>query len=328
MAICCAATGATSRSTSSIRTASPSLLDLVASADALIEGFRPGVMERLGVGPDVCLERNPKLVFGRMTGWGQDGPYAQCRRPRHQLHLAGRGARPLRARRRGARRRRSTWSATSAAAACSSPSASCARCSRRSAAAQGQVVDAAMVDGAAVLMTMFWALQPQRPVRREPPRHQPARHRRPLLRRLRVRRRRVHLDRIDRAAVLRRAAAPHRARRRPRVRQADGPVPHGRTLKARLAELFAHEDTRRMVRDDGAHRRLLRAGAHDERGAAPSPQRRPRRRSSTPSARCSRRRRRASAARRPNRRSRLRMPASTRVRCCSTGASHPLESRP
>ena len=47
------------------------LLDLVASADGLIEGFRPKVMERLGIGPDVCLARNPRLVFGRMTGWGQ-----------------------------------------------------------------------------------------------------------------------------------------------------------------------------------------------------------------------------------------------------------------
>jgi alpha-methylacyl-CoA racemase len=53
------------------------LLRLVESADALIEGFRPGVMERLGVGPEVCLERNARLVFGRMTGWGQDGPWAQ-----------------------------------------------------------------------------------------------------------------------------------------------------------------------------------------------------------------------------------------------------------
>ena len=50
------------------------LLELVGQADALIEGFRPGVAERLGFGPDVCLERNPKLVFGRMTGWGQEGP--------------------------------------------------------------------------------------------------------------------------------------------------------------------------------------------------------------------------------------------------------------
>ncbi len=49
---------------------------LVGSADGLLEGFRPGVMERLGLGPDVCLERNPRLVFGRMTGWGQEGPMA------------------------------------------------------------------------------------------------------------------------------------------------------------------------------------------------------------------------------------------------------------
>jgi alpha-methylacyl-CoA racemase len=48
-------------------------LHLVAQADALIEGFRPGVMERLGLGPDACMERNPKLVYGRVTGWGQDG---------------------------------------------------------------------------------------------------------------------------------------------------------------------------------------------------------------------------------------------------------------
>jgi len=51
-------------------------LELAARADALIEGFRPGVMERLGLGPEVLLAKNPKLVYGRMTGWGQDGPMA------------------------------------------------------------------------------------------------------------------------------------------------------------------------------------------------------------------------------------------------------------
>src|SRR6195256_5200993 len=51
-------------------------LRLIDRADALLEGFRPGVMERLGLGPDLCLARNPKLVYGRMTGWGQDGPIA------------------------------------------------------------------------------------------------------------------------------------------------------------------------------------------------------------------------------------------------------------
>jgi alpha-methylacyl-CoA racemase len=56
--------------------AATAALELVARADALIEGFRPGVMERLGLGPEACLKANPKLVYGRMTGWGQDGPLA------------------------------------------------------------------------------------------------------------------------------------------------------------------------------------------------------------------------------------------------------------
>jgi alpha-methylacyl-CoA racemase len=58
--------------------ATAAILRLVEQADALIEGFRPGVMERLGLGPDVCLGRNARLVYGRMTGWGQDGPLAQA----------------------------------------------------------------------------------------------------------------------------------------------------------------------------------------------------------------------------------------------------------
>jgi alpha-methylacyl-CoA racemase len=50
--------------------------ELIASADALIEGFRPGVMERLGLGPDILMKENAQLVYGRMTGWGQSGPWA------------------------------------------------------------------------------------------------------------------------------------------------------------------------------------------------------------------------------------------------------------
>ncbi|MDX1593031.1 MAG: CaiB/BaiF CoA-transferase family protein [Gammaproteobacteria bacterium] len=60
------------------------LLDLVAGADLLIEGYRPGVMERLGLGPEPCLARNPALVYGRLTGWGQDGPLAE--RAGHDLN--------------------------------------------------------------------------------------------------------------------------------------------------------------------------------------------------------------------------------------------------
>jgi alpha-methylacyl-CoA racemase len=58
--------------------AAEAVLQLLARADALVEGFRPGVMERLGLGPSVALERNPRLVYGRMTGWGQEGPLAQA----------------------------------------------------------------------------------------------------------------------------------------------------------------------------------------------------------------------------------------------------------
>jgi crotonobetainyl-CoA:carnitine CoA-transferase CaiB-like acyl-CoA transferase len=54
------------------------VLSLLASADLFIEGFRPGVMERLGLGPDICLNRNPRLIYGRMTGWGQTGPLAHA----------------------------------------------------------------------------------------------------------------------------------------------------------------------------------------------------------------------------------------------------------
>jgi crotonobetainyl-CoA:carnitine CoA-transferase CaiB-like acyl-CoA transferase len=63
------------------------ILRLVERSDALIEGMRPGVMERLGLGPDVCLARQPKLVYGRMTGWGQDGPLAQ--RAGHDINYIG-----------------------------------------------------------------------------------------------------------------------------------------------------------------------------------------------------------------------------------------------
>src|ERR1700709_2004993 len=66
-------------------------LDLLANADALIEGFRPGVMERLGLGPDVVMARNPRLVFARMTGWGQESPPAPAAGPGHK-HISVTGA--------------------------------------------------------------------------------------------------------------------------------------------------------------------------------------------------------------------------------------------
>jgi len=65
------------------------VLALVSNSDILIEGFRPGVMERLGLGPEICLELNPSLIFGRMTGWGQTGPLAQA--AGHDINFIGVG---------------------------------------------------------------------------------------------------------------------------------------------------------------------------------------------------------------------------------------------
>ena len=130
------------------------VLELLSNADALIEGFRPGVMERLGLGPDVVMARNPKLVYGRMTGWGQDGPLAHAAghdinyisvtgalsaigpkdRPVPPLNLVGDfGGGAL-------------YLVVGVLAALLEAAKS----------GKGQVVDAAMCDGAASLMSMFY----------------------------------------------------------------------------------------------------------------------------------------------------------------------------
>ena len=132
-------------------------LELIEQADVLVEGFRPGVMERLGLGPEVCLERNPKLVFGRMTGWGQDGPLSQAaghdinyisvagalgamgypdRPPTPPLNLVGDfggGAMYLLA-------------------------GILAALVERSSSGKGQVIDAAMTDGTASLLSGFYGM--------------------------------------------------------------------------------------------------------------------------------------------------------------------------
>jgi alpha-methylacyl-CoA racemase len=131
------------------------LLDLVERADALIEGFRPGVMERLGVGPDECLDRNPKLVFGRMTGWGQDGPYALA--AGHDINyiaLAGALAHYGRA----GQPPTPPMNMVGDFGGGGMFLAFGVVCGLLEAqhSGQGQVVDAAMVDGTATLMTMFW----------------------------------------------------------------------------------------------------------------------------------------------------------------------------
>lgn len=99
------------------------VLDLVERADILVEGYRPGVAERLGVGPDACLARNPRLVYGRMTGWGQEGPLAD--RAGHDIgYIAVTGALGLVGEPDAPRPSPPTWSATTRAAPSTSSPAS------------------------------------------------------------------------------------------------------------------------------------------------------------------------------------------------------------
>ena len=135
-------------------------LELVAAADAVVEGFRPGVMERLGLGPDVALQANPRLVYGRMTGWGQDGPLALA--AGHDINyisltgaLAAMGqegvAPPPPLNLVGDYGGGALYLVVGLLAGILS--------ARRT--GRGQVVDAAMCDGAASLMTHFFALRAQ-----------------------------------------------------------------------------------------------------------------------------------------------------------------------
>lgn len=134
------------------------LLELVGKADVLIEGFRPGVMERLGFGPDACHARNPKLVYGRITGWGQHGPLAQA--AGHDLnyialtgmlHAIGRSgsppAPPL-----------NLVGDFGGGAMMLAFGVVCAVLEARTS-GKGQVVDAAMTDGAALLGAMMYGFR-------------------------------------------------------------------------------------------------------------------------------------------------------------------------
>ena len=133
------------------------VLKLVETADALFEGFRPGVTERLGLGPDDCLARNPKLVYGRMTGWGQEGPMAQA--AGHDinyialcgaLYSIGRaGERPVPP--------LNLVGDFGGGGMLLAYGIVCALLEAQKS-GQGQVVDAAMIDGAASLMSMFFTM--------------------------------------------------------------------------------------------------------------------------------------------------------------------------
>ena len=133
-------------------------LGLLEKADALIEGFRPGVMERLGLGPDVALARNPALVYGRMTGWGQTGPLAPA--AGHDinyialtgvLHAMGRkGEKPYAP---------LNLTGDFGGGALYLAMGICAALLEAGRSGKGQVVDCAMTDGSASLMAMFFGMR-------------------------------------------------------------------------------------------------------------------------------------------------------------------------
>ena len=132
-------------------------LDLVAKADALIEGYRPGVMERLGLGPRECQARNPRLVYGRMTGWGQEGPLANA--AGHDInYIALTGALSAMGTRESVVPPLNLVGDFGGGALYLAFGVVCAMLEGKSS-GKGQVVDAAMVDGAAHLMTMMYGLK-------------------------------------------------------------------------------------------------------------------------------------------------------------------------
>ena len=150
-------------------------LDLISKADALIEGFRRGTMERLGLGPEVALKRNPRLVYGRMTSWGQTGPLAQA--AGHDLKT---GVDPGRCTTAIGRKGSKPTPPLNLAADFGGGAlylafgVACAMLEAQRS-GKGQVVDAAMTEGAASLMTMFYGLYAAGLQRLLSARHQPAR---------------------------------------------------------------------------------------------------------------------------------------------------------
>jgi alpha-methylacyl-CoA racemase len=134
------------------------VLRMVERADALIEGFRPGVTERLGLGPDQCLKRNPRLIYGRMTGWGQEGPLAHA--AGHDInYIALSGALHSIGRRGEAPVPPLNLVGDFGGGALYLALGVVAGLLEAQKSGKGQVVDAAMVDGAASLMTAIYGLR-------------------------------------------------------------------------------------------------------------------------------------------------------------------------
>lgn len=134
------------------------VLKMVEQADVLIEGFRPGVTERMGLGPDDCLARNKQLVYGRMTGWGQDGPYAMAAgHDINYISLAG-ALEPIGRAGQAPVPPLNLVGDFGGGGMLLAYGVACGLVEARMS-GEGQVIDAAMVDGSAVLFNMFWGMK-------------------------------------------------------------------------------------------------------------------------------------------------------------------------
>ena len=136
------------------------LLRLVDTADVLLEGFRPGVTERMGLGPEVCLARNPRLIYARMTGWGQDGPLAAT--AGHDIgYIARTGALHALGRAGGRPEFPANLLGDFGGGGMVMAYGICAALVERATSGRGQVVDTAIVDGVASLLAMPLMLMAQ-----------------------------------------------------------------------------------------------------------------------------------------------------------------------
>ena len=243
------------------------VLRLIAKADVLIEGYRPGVTERLGLGPEDCAKVNERLVYGRMTGWGQTvrarsrpATTSTTSRSTALLHAIGRkGERPVPP---------LNLAGDFGGGSMFLLVGILAALWERQTSGKGQVVDAAMIDGSSVLMQMMWGFRASGMWSDERGTNMLDTGA-PYYDTYEMRRRQLRRGRRHRAAVLRRSCWPGSGWTPPTC-PAQNDVSRWPELRAGFTEVFAAQRPRPLGQGVRRHRRLRDAGAGVRRGARPS----------------------------------------------------------
>ena len=244
------------------------VLKLVEKADALIEGFRPGVTERLGLGPDHCLKRNPRLIYGRMTGWGQDGPLAHA--AGHDInYIALSGALHSFGRKGDAPVPPLNLVGDFGGGALYLALGVVAGLLEAQKSGKGQVVDAAMVDGAASLMTAIYGMHGSGFWNNE---------RGDNILDTGAHYYEVYETKDNKYVAIGSIEAKFYAELLEKSGLKGEKLPHQQdrsqwpAMKERSEDDLPHQDARRVVQDHGGQRYLLRARAQHGRGAEASAQ--------------------------------------------------------